>query len=186
MWPSSTTDLHLRARLAQGNGRDVLIYSQILTVEVQVHCQGSHVKFLAASVALRMSHFQKFRFSLSSFHQCSTFVLWPPSAWKIRTLEPANTEIRLLVERPEFESSRGKKIFPLRYIQSGSGAQPASYSKGPELFPEHDVDHSPPSNAKLKNEWRYTPTAIIQHHVVDGDSVAIFTFTYLLTPWLRS
>ena len=29
----------------------------------------------------------------------------------------------------------------------------------PELFPEHDVDHSPPSNAKLKNEWRCNYTA---------------------------
>ena len=54
MWPSLTTDLHLRARLAQGTGRDVLKYLQILTVEVQVHCQGSHVKFLAYSVALQM------------------------------------------------------------------------------------------------------------------------------------
>jgi hypothetical protein len=111
MWLSSTTDLHLRARLAQGTGRDVLKYSQILTVEVQVDCQGSHVKFLADSVEPRTSYVRKFRFSLSSFHQCSTFVLWPPRACKIRALGYANTEIRLLVERPEFESSTGKKIF---------------------------------------------------------------------------
>ena len=47
----------------------------------------------------------------------------------------------------------------------------------PELFLEHDVDHSQPSNVKLKNEWRYTPTAIIQHHIVEGDGVDIFTST---------
>ena len=128
MRPSSTTDLHLRAWLAQGTGRDVLKYSQILTVEVHVHCQGSHV--LADSVALRMSFVRKFPFSLSSFHQCSTFVFWQSRKWTIRTLEHANAEIRLLVERSAFESSRGKKIFPLRYIQSGNGTQPASYSKG--------------------------------------------------------
>jgi hypothetical protein len=111
MWPSSTTDLHLRARLAQGTGRDVLRYSQILTVEFQVYFQVSHVKFLADSVALLASYVRKFRFSLLSFHQCSTFVLWPPRLWTICVLEQLNTEIWLLVERPEFEKSRRKKIF---------------------------------------------------------------------------
>lgn len=80
-------------------------------MEVQVHCQSSHVKFLADSVEQRISYVRNYRFSFSSFHQCSTFVLWPPRAWTICASEHANTEIRWLVERPEFEFSTGKKIF---------------------------------------------------------------------------
>jgi len=32
--------------------------------------------------------------------------------------------------------------------------------------PEHEVDHSPPSNAELKNEWSYTISPIRLHGVV--------------------
>jgi hypothetical protein len=83
-------------------------------------------------------------------------------------LEHANIETRLLFERPEFESSMGKKIsLPIRpdrlwdppnllfkgHRSSFSGAKRQG----------HDVDKSSPSNAELKNAWSYTP---IWHHVV--------------------
>jgi len=32
--------------------------------------------------------------------------------------------------------------------------------------PDHEVDHSPPSNAELKNEWSYTISPIRLHGVV--------------------
>jgi len=77
-----------------------------------------------------------------------------------------------------------RKYFLFVMSRVALGPSQPRIQRVPELFPEHDVDHSPPSNAKLKNEWRCTPTAIIQHNVVDRDGVAIFTFTvckYTLT-----
>jgi hypothetical protein len=75
---------------------------------------------------------------------------WPPTAWKICTLKNANTETGLLVERPEFESSTGKKIF-------SSSACPEWHwgplNLAPEPFPGHDVDYLRPSNVKLQIEW---------------------------------
>jgi hypothetical protein len=98
---------------------------------------------------------------------------WPPRAWTICTLENENAETRLLVERPVFESSTGKKIFSSSVCPEWHWGP---LHLAPELFPGHDDDHSRPYNAKLQNEWSYTPTAIIQHHV-DGNGVAVFTFT---------
>jgi hypothetical protein len=96
---------------------------------------------------------------------------WPPRAWTICALEKADTETRLLVERPEFDSSTGKKIFSSSVCPEWHWG---ALNLVPELFPRPDIDHSRPSNAKLQNEWSYTPTAIIQHHVVNGAGVAIF------------
>jgi hypothetical protein len=44
-------------------------------------------------------------------------------------------------------------IFPSLHhrVQTGSGAHPASYT----MF---EADHSPPSNAEVKNAWSYTST----------------------------
>jgi hypothetical protein len=37
---------------------------------------------------------------------------------------------------------------------------------------EHDADHSPPSSAKVMNEWSCTPTPLIHLHGVDRDNLA--------------
>jgi hypothetical protein len=51
------------------------------------------------------------------------------------------------------------------YLQTGSGAQPASFPKGTGGCPTtglkrsgHETDQSPPSNAKVKTAWSYTFT----------------------------
>ena len=42
-------------------------------------------------------------------------------------------------------------------VQAGSRAHQDSYSVWTGLFPGgRDVDHSPPSNAEVRNEWSYT------------------------------
>jgi hypothetical protein len=65
--------------------------------------------------------------------------------------------------RVRFPSGAG--IFSLHHsVQNGSGAHPASYLIGTtgsflgskEL--EREADHSPPSNAEVKNAWSYTST----------------------------
>jgi hypothetical protein len=61
-------------------------------------------------------------------------------------------------------------------VQTGSGAQPV----GTEILsrvkrPGRDVDHSPPSNAEVKNEWSSTSTAPTCLHGVDRDKLTFFT-----------
>jgi hypothetical protein len=63
--------------------------------------------------------------------------------------------------------------FSLHYcVQNGSGAHPASYPMGTRgsfpgvKRPEHEVDHSPPSSAEIKNAWSYTSTPPIRLHGV--------------------
>jgi hypothetical protein len=58
-------------------------------------------------------------------------------------------------------SPAGAKYFLSNHcIKTGYGAHPASYSKGAgdpfpgnKAQPGRDADHSPPSSAKVKNEW---------------------------------
>jgi hypothetical protein len=47
--------------------------------------------------------------------------------------------------------------------------------------PQHEVDHSPPSRAEVKNEWRYTPIPAICLYAMDRDNFA-FTFTNIFSP----
>jgi hypothetical protein len=55
---------------------------------------------------------------------------------------------------------RGKKIFPLvSFVQTGSGAHPASYTMGTggplpgsKARPGRDAHHSLPSSAEVENE----------------------------------
>jgi hypothetical protein len=53
-------------------------------------------------------------------------------------------------------------------IQTGSGAHPASYSKGTGDLslgvkrPGREADHSPPSSAEVKNAWNCTSTPPIR------------------------
>jgi hypothetical protein len=71
-------------------------------------------------------------------------------------------------------------------IQTGSGDHPASYTMGTEgsyLRSEwlgHEADHSPPSTAKVKNEWSCTSNPQLHFHgVVLGNHRDNFTFTFL-------
>jgi hypothetical protein len=54
---------------------------------------------------------------------------------------------------------RGRRFFSSPYVQTGSGAHPASYPMGTggpfpggKARPGRDTDHSPPSSAEVKNE----------------------------------
>jgi hypothetical protein len=56
-------------------------------------------------------------------------------------------------------------IFYHRCVQTGSGAHPFSYPGVLSLgvkWPVPEADHSPPSSAKVKNSWSYTPTSPIR------------------------
>jgi hypothetical protein len=69
---------------------------------------------------------------------------------------PSNSIQRLLRSQPD------TRHFSLpQNVQTGSDTHPASYSIGIWGFPGkkrpgHEVDYSPPSSAKVKNEWSYT------------------------------
>ena len=73
---------------------------------------------------------------------------------------------------PGFESQQGQEIYLFsKTVQTGSRAQRASYSRGTGVFsrvvkrPRREVDHSPPSSAEVKNEWRDTSTPPICLHL---------------------
>jgi hypothetical protein len=60
----------------------------------------------------------------------------------------------------------------LHSIQTSSGAQPASYPMGEGLFPgikqpEHEANHSPPSNDKVKNGGAMPPLQHLQGTVLN-------------------
>jgi hypothetical protein len=68
---------------------------------------------------------------------------------------------------------RGWEISLHHRVQTGSGAHPASYQIGTRgLFPGgvmrpgREVDHSPPSSAKVKNAWSYTSIPPTRLHLV--------------------
>ena len=64
------------------------------------------------------------------------------------------------LECPEFESRQVQELF-LQNFQTCYGALTASYLKGTGVlfrgvkWPRREVDHKPPSNAEVKNEWSY-------------------------------
>jgi hypothetical protein len=66
-----------------------------------------------------------------------------------------------LGSRIRFSAGAGNFSLPHR-VQNGSGAHPASYPMGtggsfPGVKqPGCEADHSPPSNAEVKNAWSYT------------------------------
>jgi hypothetical protein len=72
-----------------------------------------------------------------------------------------------------------KRFFSSKTVQTGSGALPASSSMGSGFISRgHEVNHSLPSSAEVKNEWSCTTTPLIYLmylHGVDRDS---FTYTY--------
>jgi hypothetical protein len=78
-------------------------------------------------------------------------------------------ETRLRVRRSGARIPAGARDFSL--LQIGPGAHPASDAyRGyfPEIKrPGYDVEHSPPSNAEVKNKWTYASTPL---HGVDRDN----------------
>jgi hypothetical protein len=58
----------------------------------------------------------------------------------------------------------GARNFSHHYVQTSSGAHPASYTMGPRgsfpgvKQPEREADHSPPCSAEIENAWSYTFT----------------------------
>jgi hypothetical protein len=45
--------------------------------------------------------------------------------------------------------------------------------------PEREVDHSPPTSTKVKNEWSYTSITPIALHGVDSDNYILLTYFHL-------
>jgi hypothetical protein len=68
----------------------------------------------------------------------------------------------------------GAENFSLDHrVQTGSGADPASYEMGTRgsfpggvKWPGCETDHSPPSSAEVKKAWSYTTTTPIRLHGV--------------------
>jgi hypothetical protein len=86
-------------------------------------------------------------------------------------LDPINFTFTITVLGYELDD-RGIRVpagagnFSLHHhSQIGSGAHPASYPVGTRgSFPGCEADHSPPSNAEVKNAWGYTSTPPVHLH----------------------
>jgi hypothetical protein len=80
-----------------------------------------------------------------------------------KTTEPTSTAGRELENRASIPG-RCRNIFLPHVDQPDSGVHPASHPKniGGSLpgvkRPERKIDHSPPTNAEVKNEWNYKST----------------------------
>jgi hypothetical protein len=61
----------------------------------------------------------------------------------------------------------------LRPTQSSIQGVPGFFPRGKMAGLE--VDHSPPSSAKVKYEWSYTSTPPICHHGVDKEKCTFYT-----------
>lgn len=60
----------------------------------------------------------------------------------------------------------------LQNVKIGSGAYSAYYSVGTRSKVVGAwVDYSPPSSAKVKNEWSYIPTPPIRHHDMHRENI---------------
>jgi len=71
---------------------------------------------------------------------------------------------------------KSKTNFLLANVQSSSGVQPASSSKGLGFILvvkqlAHDVEPSTPGSMEAKNEWRFTSTPCCMPHGMGRDSV---------------
>ena len=72
-----------------------------------------------------------------------------------------------------------KEFSRLQNVQTDSGAHLASCLLDTGVLPwrikqpGHDVDHSHPSSAEVKNEWSYTSAPHICVHGVDRDTFAL-------------
>jgi hypothetical protein len=108
MWPSWTTEKHLRATLAHDTGRKVPRQSRTLTTKDWVHFQVSHIEFLVKKRGIT----RKFWFHLQLFHQYSMFILLPSGLWPIGAFDSTNVDNWPLAEGPVFEFSACRGIFP--------------------------------------------------------------------------
>ena len=80
------------------------------------------------------------------------------------------------LEEQEFESRKKKASFLFSKTSRPTvGPTQPHIQLVPELFPWHEVDHSVPPSAEVKNEWSYTPTPAICLQGVDRNK---FTFTF--------
>jgi hypothetical protein len=70
-----------------------------------------------------------------------------------------------------------RDLFNLQNSETGCTVHPTFYTIDTnDAVAILEVDHSPPSNAKIKNEWSYTSTPPTYLPGVDRDK---FTFTVL-------
>jgi len=72
------------------------------------------------------------------------------------------------------------------FCQKGSGAHPATSSVSPCSFrrvkrQEREVDHSPPTSDKVKNEWSYTLAPPVCPHNVHRENFTFATSLFLNT-----
>jgi hypothetical protein len=97
--------------------------------------------------------------------------------WLTVQLTEQPTNYLIILIRPRAGQSRvqilvvrGRIFFLLQNIHNSSGTHPASYAKGTRNSllrvkqPCHEVTHSPPSSAKVKNEWNCISTSPIRLH----------------------
>jgi hypothetical protein len=70
--------------------------------------------------------------------------------------------------------SMGKRFFSSPKCLAGSGANAASHSLDSGIHPWGcEVNNSPPSSAKVKNEWSYTPPPSVCLHGMDRDRIHV-------------
>jgi hypothetical protein len=94
-------------------------------------------------------------------------VTWLMAAWS-RFWVPAGVRYLSLLQNVPRPARRHTQP-PTEWVQE---ALPQGVKR-----PQHEADHSPPSSAEIKNEWRYTSTPPVYLHDVDRN-----TFTFTLSP----
>jgi hypothetical protein len=100
---------------------------------------------------------------LSSFNQCSIFIPLPSAMWTVCTLEHANIETTLLVEKLEFEPSVNKKTLPSPRRADRLCDPPSFLCNGcRSSFPgvkrqRHGANHSSPSGVQLQERAELFP-----------------------------
>ena len=93
------------------------------------------------------------------------------------------TVTRLPAERPWFDSLHGMDLSPSTNVQSFSDSNLTTCLKRAECFlpgvkrPGHEVEHSSPTSAEIKNAWVYTSTPL---HVFLGCTWNMLPLLYSL------
>jgi hypothetical protein len=90
------------------------------------------------------------------------------------------------LDDPRFKSQQGKRFSLHQNIQTGSGAYPATYAVGTKFFfpvpkpPRHELYHSLPPSAEVKNEWSYTSPSPIYIFIAWTKKYSIPNFSFFL------